>query len=173
MLEQFKLKRCPTVIVMKIIGFLLSLAVMIAFVFVFYPMPEKYETEADVRESKAFDALVDATRKVYINELNYTYAPLVQQTFMPYKITWIYEASLNGYNIYSKIDYAVDGQSKTAYCKTYCGETWGRAGSKFAIISEIISEGSYFDQNSRFISSEQEYNDLAVSTVYWAMKAKL
>ena len=137
-------------------------------------MPEKYETEADVRESRAFDALVDATRKVLTNEYrNYDYDQLlVQSTFMPYKIAWIYEASFNGYNIYSKIDYAIgsSGETKTAYCKTWCGNTWYKQGNiKFGITTEIISESEYNASDSLIFSSEQEYNDLAVSTVYWAV----
>ena len=95
MLEKFTLKRSPAVIVLKIISSLLTIALIVAFIFAFYLVPEKYDTEADVRNSRAFDAIVDAAETVYKKEIyNYNYDELfVQQSFMPYKITWIYDAT--------------------------------------------------------------------------------
>ncbi len=167
MVEKYEMKSCPTVTVIKIISFLLSLAVIATFAFTIYPRPEKYETGADVRESKAFDAVVDAARQARISEINY----VGSLSFRLLGVSWIYAASFDdSYTVYSKIDYTVGGKSKTAYYKTYCGEIWNNGREKFVIDSEPISKEFYMSKNSRFINLEQTYNDLAVSVVSQAMK---
>ena len=178
MLEKFKLKPTPIVIVLKVISALLTIALLAIYVQTFYPAPEKYDTEGDVRESRAFDAIVDAVEAVYIDEIDHSHLQVVKQTFQLCNITWIYEGTFNGYNIYSKIEYIVgsEGESKTAYCMTQSGKLWYKNGNSITqedgISTSIISKGDYANANSRFINCEQEYNDLAVSIIFSDMKAK-
>lgn len=165
MLEEFQLKSCPTVTVMKIISFLLSLAMLGVIILAYYQPPEEYNTVENVKESRAYSALVNASEEIFQDELTQTYENWQTQNFTLNDIAWIYAASLNGYTIYSRIDYTFAGQSKTAYCKTWCGDIRYNHGIRFGIDTDLISENDYSKQNSVFIDSEKKYNDLAISTV--------
>ena len=172
MMERYKLEKFPSIIIIKVICFLLSLALTGVMLSTFY-RPEKYDTVEDVKESRAFAAVVDAAGKAYKQAMSKSDALWGTQNFSIDNIAWIYAASFNGYNVYSKIDYTLDGESDTAYCETWCGEILSRYGKKDGIETKLISEEKYGEQKSRFInsliSSEQEYNDLAVATVFLAM----
>ncbi len=169
MMERYKLEKFPSIIVIKIICFLLSLVLTVAIVLAFY-RPEKYDAVEDVKESRAFTAIVDAAEEVAMSN---SAALWGTQAFSIDNIAWIYAASFGGYTVYSKIDYTIDGESDTAYYKTWCGEMWSRNGVVEGMETELISEADYSEQSGRFItgliSPEQAYNDLAVATVFSAM----
>lgn len=165
MLEKYQLKSCRTTVLLKILSLIFVFVTFGVTTLIFYQPKEEYSTVEDVKKSRAFTALVDATKEIWLTELNQGIENWETEDYMIDGIAWIYEARLNGYNLYSRIDYTFGEEKKTAYCKTYCGDVLTRQGMKYTESTELISESSYANQHSILINSEQEYNDLAVSTV--------
>ena len=155
MLEEIEVTT-PLLTLIKILSILLMITIVVCLIATYLPTPENLSTEDGVRSSRAYSCTVAAIKTMLYDleerSLNATtYGNILSDHIYIEPITWIYSTSVNGSNIYLKIDYTYNNES----------------GIRYYLNSKEITEEEYNKQNPKLPLGKNVYNETATKTILY------